>query len=71
MAYIASLNKAVMLADTTFLVDETFVDKSGRYITVNGKGANALAPNSQVITVPASASGARLICDARLENAGG
>ena len=40
-AFIRSQAKAVMFPDTAFLVDETYVEKGGRYITINGKGANA------------------------------
>jgi len=41
------------------------------WFVLTGTQANQLETNSQTITVPASAQGGRLICDARLENDGG
>lgn len=41
------------------------------WFAITGTDANELDFSTQTITVPASAQGARLICDARLENAGG
>jgi len=41
------------------------------WFAITGTDANELDFSTQTITVPASAQGTRLICDARLENAGG